>query len=398
MERFETMKKATVLTLVFVAACGLGVSGCRKAAVETPPPLLAEELAGGDLVQFWSTTLPLDEGETLEHLYCRRGNLYTVSSTNQLRCIDSFSGHIKWTVKLCDADVTPSDVGQLGDEVAYVAVIDKLYGFLTDNGQPLPPRHLKMAPSTHLHVAPPFVYFGSHEGWMLAEHATHRGQSWDRLMHATILSAPVAAGGLVYFASEDGEVVASDGGQRQVHWTFKARDAFEADLKLSGTQGFVLAACRDYSLYALNPIGGQPAWICTTGDPILQAPMAFGNRVYVITEPHVMLALNELDGERPLWSTENVDRFLAASPRALYVLRTDGMIAALSHQDGSVLFTLDARRLDVFSLNEIDGQLFLATRDGLVFAVREIKGRYDDQEAAKAAPDQKTGQEPVLIQ
>ena len=52
----------------------------------------------------------------------------------------------------------------------------------------------------------------------------------------------------------------------------------------------------------------------------------------------------------------------------------------------------------MFSLNEIDGQLFLATRDGLVFAVREIKGRYDDQEAAKAAPDQKTGQEPVLIQ
>jgi len=63
-----------------------------------------------------------------------------------------------------------------------------------------------------------------------------------------------------------------------------------------------------------------------------------------------------------------------------------------------VLFTLDARRLDVFALNEIDGQLFLGTRDGTVIAVREIKGKYDDQEAAKTSSDGKTGEAPVLIE
>ncbi|MBN1506843.1 MAG: PQQ-binding-like beta-propeller repeat protein [Sedimentisphaerales bacterium] len=391
------MKKATVWTIVMVAACVLGVSGCRKPAAEQPL-LSKQDLTAGDLKEFWAATLPLEKGETILHLYCERGNLYAVSSTNQLRCVDAFSGRIKWTVKLCDDNLTPSPVSQLGADVAYVAVIDKLYSFLADTGQPLPPRRMNMAPSTRLFIAPPFVYFGTHEGWMVAEHVTNRAQSWDRLTHAPIISAPVAAAGKVYFANEDGEVVASDGGQRHVEWTFKARDAFEGDLKLSATQGLVVAACRDYSVYALNPTSGHPAWICTTGDPILKAPFVYGNRIYVLTEPHVLLSLDELDGERPLWSVENVGSFLAASPRALYVLMTDGNIAALSHRDGSVLFILDGQLLDVLALNEIDGQLFVANRKGRIVAIREVKGKYDEDAAKAASPTGQKSEDALLIE
>jgi len=390
------MMKLTVWTVGVLAACLVLLGGCAKPRGDIPA-FPRDQLSKNDLKEFWTAELPLrtEEGETLQNLYRRQGHLYAVTSQNRLLAIDSFSGVIKWTKTLGPAHLATTPVAQLGAEVTYVAILDKLKGFITATGQPLPIRELQMAPSTALFVTPSFIYYGTHEGWVYGEHQANQAASWDRLVHSPILCAPVADGQQVYFANAEGTVFASDGNQRHILWTHQAGDAFVADLKLSGTQGLILAASRDYSLYAINPSSGRLAWVCTVGDPLLKAPHVVGDRIYIVKENQVMLAINELDGEHPLWTVEGVDEFLAASPRAIYVLTSDRKVAALSPTDGSVLFTIDAEQIDLFAINDVDGQIFGATCDGRLSAVREIKGKYDDP--AKKVTEEKAEEE-VLVE
>ena len=390
------MMKVTVWTAGVLAVCLLLVGGCAKPKVELSA-FSQDQLIANDMKVFWTAELPLreEEGETLRSLYRQKGHLYAITSQNRLLAIDSFSGVVKWTKSLGPGYMITTPVAQLGTQVTFVAILDELKGFVTDTGQPLPTRELKMAPSTALFVTPNFIYYGTHEGWFYGEHLTNLAMNWDRLTHAAILCAPVADADQVYFANAEGTVFASDANQRRILWTFQAGDAFAADLKLSGTQGLILAASRDYSLYAINPTSGRLAWVCTVGDPLLKAPHVVGDRIYIIKEDRVLLAINELAGEQPLWTVEGVDEFLAASPRAVYVLTSDQKITALSPADGSALFAIDADRTDLFAVNDVDGQIFAATRDGKLAAVREIKGKYDDP--GKKATEE-TAEEEVLVE
>ena len=390
------MMKLTVWPVGFLVACLLSVGGCAKPRGDVPV-FSQNQLIANDMKVFWTAELPLrkEEGETLRSLYRQQGHLYAITSENRLLAIDSFSGVVKWTKPLAAAHMTTTPVAQLSTQVTFVAILDQLKGFLTATGQPLPTRELKMAPSTALFVTSDFIYYGTHEGWFYGDHLTNLAMSWDRLAHSAILCAPVADAEQVYFANAEGTVFASDANQRRLHWTFQAGDAFVADLKLSGTQGLVLAASRDYSLYAINPTSGRLAWVCTVGDPLLKAPHVVNDRIYIIKENHVLLALDELAGEHPLWTVEGVDEFLAASPRAIYVLTSDQKIVALSPADGSALFAIDAGRVDLLAVNDVDGQIFAATRDGRLAAVREVKGKYDDP--GRKATEEKAEEE-VLVE
>ena len=145
-------------------------------------------------------------------------------------------------------------------------------------------------------------------------------------------------------------------------------------------------ASRDYVLYALNPITGDVAWMATTGDPLETAPQAIGGRVYVVKKGGTLMAFEEVTG-RPLWTAEGIDRTIAASPMTLFVLREDGTIAALSTSKGEEKCRLDPGDVTLVATNDIDGQLFVASRDGRIMAIREAKVKYNDPASGTAASE-----------
>jgi outer membrane protein assembly factor BamB len=210
------------------------------------------------------------------------------------------------------------------------------------------------------------------------------GASWNRQTMASIVAAPVFDESHVYFANTDGRVFASSYRARRTDWDFRTSGAVVADLKLTAG-GLLLVASRDYSLYALNAASGLVAWRTLMGDPLEKTPRPVGDRVYVIKKGGDLLALDERTGQT-VWTAKGLEEFVAASPETLFMLSRGGRIAALSPADGSIKYTLGLGRLKLVAVNEIDGQLFLASSDGHVVALREVKVEYERSATPAAAP------------
>ena len=367
--------------LAAVVACAATVGGC---AAKTESLLPTGQLADNQLTVFWKAQLHLNERprETVSHLYRTGNRIFAMTSANRLLAVDAFSGHFLWSVDLGSPELTPTDVYQVG-HVVFVCLFDRLYGFSVEDGSRVLNRELKRAPSTRPVVSTEYVYFGTHQGWLDALALFAAGSSWNHLTHTGIIAAPVYDASRVYYANADGRVFASVASRREPVWTYQTNGAVVADLKLTG-QGLVLVASRDYVLYALNPITGDVAWMATTGDPLETTPQVIGGRVYVVKRGGTLMAFEEVAGQT-LWTAEGIDRTIAASPMTLFVLRDDGTIAALSTSKGEEQCRLDPGDVALVATNDIDGQLFVASRDGRIMAIREAKVKYNDPASGEDA-------------
>jgi len=372
------MNRPMRMALWVLAGAGLLIGGCAG------PSGRDEELVSGDVLAstgtsiFWEASLPLDEkaDETVRDIYREAGRIYAQTSENRMLALDAHSGHFLWAVNLGEKGQWPTPVGQHGGMV-YVGVLHRLMGFSIEDGLKVYEREVEHAPSTRPVPCGEYVCFGSHQGWFRAVNVADNSLSWDRLTHSDIVADPVCAAGMVLFANLDGRVFASKDNMRSIVWEFPAREAVTADLARS-TSGLVLVASRDYTLYALNPRGGEVAWQVDSGDPMTHKPWSVGERVYCLKEDGELLAVDETSGET-VWTAPGIQRVVAISPVSILALSRDvDRIVALSPEDGTVKWALHPDRLQLFARNEIDGQIFAATADGRVACLREDKVEYSE--------------------
>lgn len=366
------MTKRTLCTMAIITVAALALTGCRGQVAVTPT--LVEQLQENDLQVFWNYQIPLQAGETVERYDVAPGRIYARTNVNRLYAIDSYSGTTMWFADLGGAGLKTSPVAQFRG-VVFVSVLDRLYGFDADEGGQIFSRRLARAPSTKLVTNGDFVYFGTNEGWFHAVHIRELAKNWDRNAHTAIVAAPVFDDAHVYFANISGEVFVSAATMRRDFMPFVAGAGVTADLKRTPNRGLILVPSRDYTLYAVNPVNGMPEWRCTQGSPMVSPAYPVGNRIYVIPENRVLLSLDEQNGEVPLWRLADIRSFIAASPRTVFVLDAQGRLVGVSPQDGAVRFRLQIANNRPL-LNEVDGQLYLANRNGGITCLRERRVDY----------------------
>lgn len=376
------MNKPRLWTLVALAGCAAALAGCagKKGDTATLP---MDESVKSELKVFWQTKVQLDKKAKEKVLSLHRcpGRIYALTNRNRLLAVDAFSGHYLWAVELGDLKLTPSAPVQVG-RVVFVTLLERLYGYSVIDGSRVLYRELDGAPTAQPVVHGEYFYYGTHEGWLKAVNLFDPSGNWVRNVHASIVAAPATDGERVYFASIEGRVFGSTYNRRQTIWEFQTDGAVVADLK-QAPNGLVLVPCRDYTLYALNPHNGLPAWIATTGDPLEKPAHVREGRVYIVKKSDDLLALAGNTGKAD-WSAAGTREFIAASTETVFTWATDGALVALAASDGRVKFRLDAEDLTLSAANDIDGQLFIGAADGEIVCVREKKITYNDPTTAVA--------------
>lgn len=149
----------------------------------------------------------------------------------------------------------------------------------------------------------------------------------------------------VYIGSAQGSFFAfSSNGRR--FYRYEPRSGVEAAPAVDTRYGDVFLASEDGVVHALRGRTGEVRWKETAGGPVRRAPVLTEDVVYVVTEDDKVAALSREDGE-VLWSYDReVDVEYAIAGHAGLLLWdgklvtgfTDGAVVALDATDGSLLW------------------------------------------------------------
>jgi outer membrane protein assembly factor BamB len=168
-----------------------------------------------------------------------------------------------------------------------------------------------------------------------------------------------------------------------------ARPAYlPPDPEISPNSGVIFGASKDGFVHAIEERTGQSLWRFSTGEPIVEAAVAIGHRVYVATQLGGMHCLDAKTGAEHWWAPRIV-KFVSASNERVYAADKLGRVLILSAKTGARLDVLEATTLPIKLSNWRTDRLYLATETGLIQCLHEIELsepiRHDDvfREAAQ---------------
>jgi outer membrane protein assembly factor BamB len=158
-------------------------------------------------------------------------------------------------------------------------------------------------------------------------------------------SGPVFLGTTLVAAGWSGAVRAFEtrGGRLEPLWSFSAEGPFRADLRTARAGGHprILAPSQGGSLYALDPVSGQPAWIYRAGAPLLSAPAVGDEAAYLADRAGTLHAVDLASG-MALWTRRLAGGAWYAPPLLLdgilYQGEDSGTLWAVAAGTGQVLW------------------------------------------------------------
>lgn len=264
-----------------------------------------------------------------------------------------------------------------GEDRIYFVAKDTLYCLGRESGNLMWKTLLTFNPSTPPAASRTHVFVGSQDRDRVIAVSTRilRESGWYRA-HANITSQPIYHEPILYFASEDQGIYAygvDDGSQRWHNQV--AEKGFSCDLALyidrsqERNPSYLFAGSRDYSLYVVDPVTGRLRWKFETGAPITTPAVVDWPVVYVKSDKNALFALDAPTGKL-LWKLPRADRFLIRGNRAVYLLR-GSRIFAVSPKTGEIMNRFPRGPFAHLVTNTASPVLYMATRDGFLFAAQE---------------------------
>jgi hypothetical protein len=137
------------------------------------------------------------------------------------------------------------------------------------------------------------------------------------------------------------------------------------DPRILPESGVIVTGSRDAFLHAIKEKDGSALWRFSAGDPIVEAPVVIGSRLFAATQFGGMFCLDAKTGNQ-LWWTPQIMRFLAASKDRVYAIDKLGALAVLNLLSGARMDSFPAPRPLVPLANTDNDRIYLVTESGLV--------------------------------
>ena len=211
------------------------------------------------------------------------------------------------------------------------------------------------------------IFVGTNDGRVLAFEGESPAQAWETSVGGPVYSDLLATGGLVYVTTADGDLVVLDADDGEEEW----RASFPEFGSSSPTLGHGVVHVASDEVYAYD-VGSEEdeQWSSSGfGGTAGSAPTFHGGVVYVGSEDGDLYALDASDGSEN-W-TFSTGGAIASTP----AVDDDGTVAVVS-TDGTLYLVDDSgSEIESASIPEgtfgsptvDDGELFLPTRDGVVY-------------------------------
>ncbi len=143
-----------------------------------------------------------------------------------------------------------------------------------------------------------------------------------------------------------------------------------ADPRILPESGIIITGSRDAFVHAIKEKDGSALWRFSAGDPIVEAPVVIGLRLFAPTQFGGMFCLDAKSGNQRWWAPQ-IMRFLAASKERVYAIDKLGALAVLNLQSGARMDSFPAPRGLVPLANTDNDRIYLITETGLVQSLHD---------------------------
>ena len=394
-------------TLCACAALLVLAGGCQKA--KPPAPKAAEPLPLQSFARQWATNLEL-KNDAITSVHVREGAIFAYTKQGRVAALGRDTGAIQYwvTVKggrtmlhppivmnqrlafkrsISSARFKEAERWEVIEAVPVVfPSVTTLEIYDRTNGQFVTSVDMKSAIRSDAVGDNGVIYLGGAykggaRGAALDITQPYVAVKWEVMFpEGSISAAPALRGDSVYFAGENGSVIAVAAGDRRALWplrggAFQTGAANVADLAADDEAVYV--ASTDTKLYALNSGNGRIRWQFFAGSALRSGPAVTSDTVYQFVPGTGLAALSKATGlfdRRPIWVAEDCTQFLAQDDRNAYLRRRDGAVVARDKKTGELKFTSRRRNNEVFATNtsKEDGVVYAATKKGRIIAIKPI--------------------------
>jgi len=240
--------------------------------------------------------------------------------------------------------------------------------------------------SAHLWTDPsqPVVFIGSGQGKLYAVTADDGSEHWSGSdipdLGSAITSSPTSDGGTIVAGTNDGRVLAWDGGTATQQWAVSVDGAVYSDL--AAADGLVYVTTENGSLHVLDTSTGAEQWKDSSFGAFGSSSPALGNgRVYVAADE--VHAFDAASSKNNLWTSSGYGGTAGSNPTyhngTVYVGSADGNLYALDAANGSENWTvsMDGAVAATPAVNDDGTRIAVASMDGTLYLVDSSGNQQD---------------------
>ena len=363
-----------LMTKLFSLLLILMVGGSKSS---NPTPLVDESvLQENGLRTFWSATLPLKKGDSIDEAFLVDEVLYVISDQGSLFSIKKDVGLIRWGMDLTEADYTifkPTHIRNAEGTGALV-VPTTTATFIIDryNARQLQ-RFTTSYPTSGAAIAHEnLIFTGSSNGRMYSLKMSTTGShepfvAWEVATGGPITTSPVFAGwDQLVFASQSGQIFSCNASNKALRWSFDTRGVILGDPAVDDTGAYVASQSR--SLYKVDINHGRVAWRVRFPRPLHDGPVVTSGTVYQFCDRDGLSALDAGTGELK-WKRTNGSKLAAHNKAGDVIYTNDKNLEVVDHETGQVLSTIELNDpIDVLSNTTGDG-IYILGSGGQVLCV-----------------------------
>jgi hypothetical protein len=151
----------------------------------------------------------------------------------------------------------------------------------------------------------------------------------------------------------------------------------------------------DGFVYGVNEATGQLDWDVSTGQGIMEAPVPFGEDVYVVSRARELFKINAEDGTYPEgWEMpiRGIREIAGFGVNVIYCISESGKLIGIDRKSRAVTKSIEGSDIKLVLPNGITDRMFFATKNGFIQCVHEtssIRPRFlqSDLAVAKASDE-----------
>jgi outer membrane protein assembly factor BamB len=357
---------AAWLTGSVLIACGLA----QVAAAQFARPLNAQEARSIGLNWAWFTQVQVDPSRNQVVSAGLVGDRLTVlTGAGVVQELDALTGRALWIAPIGNPE-HPS-FGPAGNE-RHVAVINgsTLYVLDRSDGRPVKIRPVGGAPGAAPAIAPEHVFVplmtGRIEAYPLAEKVL---TPWYYQSYGRVAVPPLVTPDSFVWATDAGRLYVGRLEDLGVRYRLETGSDFAAPPAYH--RPFVYAANVSGEVFAMHELTGARRWKYATGFPVMRAPAAVEDRVFVTSEEP---ALHCVDGDTgtSLWEAADIRQFAALSKERVYGVDELGQLVALDAATGTRVARLATDLATHALVNDQTDRIYLISQDGEVQCLHEL--------------------------
>lgn len=297
--------------------------------------------------------------------------IFVVYAGGRMMALDESSGQVLWDIEGQSAFVSPP--GADADQVWVGAEDGSVFAYDAGSGRMLGSYHTKGAVYAAPALTSDMAFCPSNDGSLYALDRSSLKLVWKAALGDALHVSPLVNDRAVYIGSIDGSVHGLDAATGRPIWTrgFLTQGAVES--VPASADGRIFVGSADGRVYALDAATGAEYWRYSTPDAIYAHPLVLNEQLIIASSGQLLASLRQLDGV-PSWSLFFEHPVVQApvffKERLYLVTRSDPRLFAVDHQTGTLLGELNTGDWIAYGPRVAGTDLILVGQDGAVFLYR----------------------------